>query len=104
MIACVIGLRKVGTREVLLAHVFHVSQVDSLYEKLKQSMLPKQKRQRSVLQQAGFDVAIKTPLGIPFYEINELAANFPSSLVLSVAFSDQLDSKGGSYVGNSVKT
>lgn len=80
MLECLPALRSVGTREVLLVHVFDVRNVGGLYESLRKSMRPKLERQLSVLKGGGFQGEIATPLGIPFYEINKLASCYDIGL------------------------
>lgn len=82
MLECVKCLRRVGSREAVLVHVFDVRDVNGLYETLKKSMVPKLERQRQSLQEAGFKVEIETPLGVVYYEVNKLAQQHGSSLVV----------------------
>ena len=90
MLECVKALRRVGSREVVLIHVFDVRDVNGLYETLRKSMLPKLERQRNSLQEAGFKVDIETPLGVVYYEVNKLGRRHGSSLVVVGAHGESL--------------
>jgi nucleotide-binding universal stress UspA family protein len=82
MVECVAGLKRVGTQQAALVHVFNVRDVGGLYASLQEYMLPKLERQADVLRQAGFQVDVQTPLGFPSYEINKLARQRSASLVV----------------------
>lgn len=71
---CIRSLSRVGTREVVLVHVFNVRDVGGLYLSLQRYMLPRVQRQQEMLEQAGFRVTVELPLGIPHVEINRIAA------------------------------
>ena len=72
MIGCLHGLRRVGSTNAALTHVFNVHHVGGLYESLKAAMAPRLEQQRTFLSAARFNVTVETPLGIPFYEINKI--------------------------------
>lgn len=82
MVECVTGLKRVGSQQAALVHVFNVRDVGGLYASLQGYMLPKLEKQAEVLRQAGFQVDVQTPLGFPFYEINKLACQRSASLVV----------------------
>jgi len=82
MVECVAGLKRVGTQQAALVHVFNVRDVGGLYASLQEYMLPKLEKQADVLRQAGFQVDVQTPLGFPSYEINKLARQRSASLVV----------------------
>ncbi|MBI4279900.1 MAG: universal stress protein, partial [Armatimonadetes bacterium] len=90
MIECATGLRRVGSREAILVHVFNVRTVGGLYESLKALMLPRLEAQRGLLQAAGFEVVVETPLGIPFVEINRLADERSCALVVVGSLGESL--------------
>jgi nucleotide-binding universal stress UspA family protein len=54
-------------------------------------MRPKLERQARILREAGYDVDVQTPLGIPFFEINKLALQRSASAIV-------VGSLGGSLV------
>jgi nucleotide-binding universal stress UspA family protein len=82
MLECLNGLRRARSREAALVHVFNVCDVGGLYGSLREFMLPKLESQAQLLRTAGFEVEVQTPLGIPFYEINQLAARRGASLIV----------------------
>lgn len=90
MIGCLDGLRRVGSTNAVLTHVFNVEQVGGLYESLKAGMAPRLEQQRALLAAAGFDVTVETPLGLPFYEINQIANRFDASLIVIGSFGESL--------------
>jgi len=92
MIECVKPLRRVGSRQAVLTHVFNVRDVGGLYGALQQFMLPRLEKQKLALEGAGFEVDIQTPLGIPFYEIGRLARERSASLIVVGAL-------GATFVG-----
>ena len=71
---CIAGLKRIRTQEAVLVHVFNVRDVGGLYLSLQQYMLPRVQRQQGVLERAGFRVKLELPLGVPFVEINRIAA------------------------------
>jgi len=82
MVECVTGLKRVGSQQAALAHVFNVRDVGGLYTSLQEYMLPKLEKQADVMRQAGFQVDVQTPLGFPSYEINKLARQRSASLIV----------------------
>jgi nucleotide-binding universal stress UspA family protein len=82
MIECVKDLQGVGSREAALVHVFNVRDVGGLYLSLQKDMQPKLEKQADVLREAGYQVDVQTPLGIPFFEINKLARQRLASAVV----------------------
>jgi nucleotide-binding universal stress UspA family protein len=93
MVDCVHGLARVGSRQATLIHVFNVRDVGGLYGSLQEFMLPKLDKQAGILRDAGFEVDVQTPLGIPFYEINRVARERSAALVV-------VGSLGASLVGD----
>jgi nucleotide-binding universal stress UspA family protein len=87
---CLHGLRRVGSREATLVHVFDVRTVGGLYESLKESLRPRLDAERRVLETAGFVVAVETPLGVPFYEINRLADERSAALIVVGSLGESL--------------
>lgn len=82
MVECLKELRRVGSREAALVHVFNVRDVGGLYDTLRESMLPKLEGQAAILRDAGFRVEVLTALGIPFFEIHKLACERSASLMI----------------------
>jgi nucleotide-binding universal stress UspA family protein len=82
VVACVENLKRVGSQEATLIHVFNVNEVGGLYVSLQKYILPKLEKQASILRQGGFRVDVQTPLGFPAYEINKLARQRSASLIV----------------------
>lgn len=93
VIECAKEMARLGVRRVTLAHVFNVRDVGGLYERLKQSMLPRLEAQRRILEDAGLQVTIETPLGLPFIEVERLAAERHASAIV-------VGSLGASLIGD----
>jgi nucleotide-binding universal stress UspA family protein len=90
IVECLKPLRQVGTRKILLTHVFNVRVVGGLYDSLRKSLLPKLEKQKATLEAAGFQVEVETPLGIPFFEVNRLGQQRSSSLVVVGSLGESL--------------
>jgi len=82
VLECVKELRRVGSREALLVHAMNVQDVGGLYASLRRQILPKLEAQKKVLEEAGFEVNIEIPLGVPRHEINVLALERACSLMV----------------------
>jgi len=82
MLECVKDLRRVGSRAATLIHVFSVRDVGGLYLSLQEDMRPKLEKQAGILREAGYEVDVQTPLGVPFFEINKLAQQRSASVVV----------------------
>lgn len=80
---CVRGLREVGGRHITLVHVFHVREVGGLYESLRSQMLPELERQAGELREAGFEVDVETPLGLPVAELGRIARERGANLIVA---------------------
>jgi len=95
IIECAKELAQMGVRQVTLTHVFHVRDVGGLYEQLRRSMLTRLETQRRILEDAGLQVTIETPLGLPFVEIERLAAERQAAAIV-------VGSLGASLVGDAL--
>ncbi|MGQ9616477.1 MAG: universal stress protein [Spirochaetota bacterium] len=82
MLGCLDGLRKVGSKEAALVHVFHIRDVGGFYTSLQKLMLPELEKQEEILRGFGFKVDLLTPLGIPYYEINRIARERSASMIV----------------------
>jgi nucleotide-binding universal stress UspA family protein len=82
LVACAGDLRRVGSTLAVLAHVFDPHEVGGLYESLREGIRPRLEAQERSLRERGFDVVVKTPLGFPSYELNRLADEYKSSLIV----------------------
>jgi nucleotide-binding universal stress UspA family protein len=82
MVECVRELRRVGSREATLVHVFHVRDAGGLYRSLQEQILPRLEKQAAILREAGLAVEVRTPLGVPFVEIEKVAREKSASLIV----------------------
>lgn len=82
MLGCLKDLRKVGSTDVSLVHVFHIRDVGGLYESMQKLFLPELEKQAELLRGFGFTVDLMTPLGIPYYEINRIAQERSASMIV----------------------
>jgi len=82
MLDCVKKLHHVGSQEAVLVHAMDIENIGGLYETLKSQLLPKLQAQKQALEQAGFDVSLEIPLGIPFREVERLAAEHQISVIV----------------------
>lgn len=69
-LCCLQGLLAAGAKEVILAHVMNIRDVDTLYSQLRKLVEPLLEEQKKVLEQMGFSVEIEVLLGLPDHEIN----------------------------------
>ena len=82
MVECVKDLRRVGSRRALLTHVLNIRDVGGLYLQLKRLALPRLEAQQKLLTEAGFETGIEIPLGYPATEINRLAQERSSNMIV----------------------
>lgn len=82
LVECVLGLRRVGSTLVVLAHVFDPREVGGLYDDLRTRLQPRFDAQERALREAGFDVVVETPLGVPYDELNRLGDEYATSLLV----------------------
>ena len=73
MLECVKRLRSIGSCEALLVHAMNIEDVGGLYATLRRELSPKLEAQKRSLEEAGFEVSVEIPLGIPFREVDRLA-------------------------------
>jgi nucleotide-binding universal stress UspA family protein len=90
MIECVHNLASVGSRHVTLIHVFNVRDVGGIYSSAKEFILPKLEKEAAMLRDAGFEVEVQTPHGIPFCEINRVARERSAALIVMGSFGASL--------------
>lgn len=82
LVECVKDLRHVGSKQALLVHVLNVRDVGGLYLQLKRLALPKLEAQQKILTEAGWETSIEIPLGYPATEINRLAQQHSSDMIV----------------------
>lgn len=93
LVECVKDLRRVGSEQALLTHVLNIRDVGGLYLQLKRLALPRLEAQQKTLTKAGFKTEIEIPLGYPATEINRLAQQRSSNMIV-------IGSHGESLVGD----
>ncbi len=79
---CVVSLKKIGPREVWLAHVCNVRQVGGLATSLKEEHLGELERQVGILKRHGLNARGVIRQGIPFIEINREATRRKARLIV----------------------
>lgn len=82
ILRCMHGLKKAGTKEVILVHAMNIRDVGTLYHQLRKFAYPKLEEQKGLLEEMGFSVEVEIPLGFPYYEINRIAAEKKASLIV----------------------
>ena len=82
ILRCLHGLKKVGSKEVILVHAMNICDVGGLYHQLRRLVYPKLEEQKQLLEEMGFSVEVEIPLGFPYYEINRIASEKDASLIV----------------------
>lgn len=90
LVDCVKGLRRLGTRKVVLVHAINVRNVSGVYEKLKEAAGPILKKQQERLRGYGFEVSLEICRGSPVPEIERLAREQHCSLVVAGSHGETL--------------
>ena len=90
LIECLDGLRRVGSQRAVLAHVVNVREAGGLYLYLRRLTEPVLERQKSSLEKAGFQVETEIPLGVPFVELNRIAAEQSCSVIVVGSLGESL--------------
>ncbi|MEX0727597.1 MAG: universal stress protein, partial [Planctomycetaceae bacterium] len=80
-LCCLRGLQAAGTQKVLLIHAMNIRDVGTLYRQLRALALPTLERQKQMLQEMGFEVETDIRLGLPYYEIQQVAKDRDASLI-----------------------
>ncbi len=81
LLSCTAFLKQLGAARVVLAHVI-VADTPGLDELLLAQARPEIERQKKILEAAGLDVAIETPLGYPPQTLNDLAEKQDVSVIV----------------------
>lgn len=76
------GLKVLGTREIVLIHVFNIRDVGTLVHTLMELARPVFEKQKKALEDAGFRVEADMVLGLPHIEITRLAEERDCSLIV----------------------
>jgi nucleotide-binding universal stress UspA family protein len=80
-LCCLQGLRAAGVRKAFLVHAMNIRDVGTLYRQLRTLAMPALERQKRVLEEMGFEVAVDVRLGIPYVEIDQVAREHDASLI-----------------------
>lgn len=67
-------LKKLGLKQVVLAHIIYVANTPGLDDLLKKEAAPELERQKNLLTGAGIEVVVELGSGIPAHEIDALAS------------------------------
>jgi nucleotide-binding universal stress UspA family protein len=81
-LACLVGLRAVGTQEVVLTYALGIRHLDDMRHEIRRLVEPHLERQRAALEKLGFAVSIRAPRGLPTEEILRVAAEQQASLIV----------------------
>lgn len=82
VIACLHGLRPLGTERIILTHALGIRHLEELKHQLAPLVEPKLRQQRQVLEKQGFAVEIVIAPGIPSWEINRVAKESRASMIV----------------------
>ncbi len=82
MLRCVMGLRALGTSDVILLHCFNIRDVGTLAPRLMELSKPFLDKQATLLEGAGFNVATEMVLGLPHIEIGGQAEEHGCSFIV----------------------
>ncbi|WLD15519.1 universal stress protein [Planctellipticum variicoloris] len=80
-LCCLRGLRAGGARKVFLVHAMNIRDVGTLFRQLQALALPALERQAQLLRDMGFEVETDVRLGLPYYEIQQVASEQDASVI-----------------------
>lgn len=81
LLLCASSLKQVGAEEVILAHIL-MCDAPGLEAMLRKQTRPDLERQKKILEEAGLDVTIETPVGHPARTLNDLAESKDVSIII----------------------
>lgn len=85
LVACLGDLRKIGAQHVVLAHVINVQTVGAVSETTQRHYETKLQEQSRALQPMGYTTEAKVVWGVPFVEIESLAAQTGANLIATAS-------------------
>lgn len=97
-LCCLRGLREVGAQKIVLIHAMNIRDVGTLYRQLKNLARPVLEHQQQLLQEMGFEVEVDVRLGLPFYEIQQVAKEREASLIAVHLTTESL--LGAAFIGD----
>ena len=80
LLSCVIRLKSCGAREVILAHILDAD-TPGLDTMLITQARPEMERQQRLLEEAGFEVSMVMPRGVPAQALHDLAETHDVSVI-----------------------
>ncbi len=97
-LCCLRGMREVGVQTIVLIHAMNIRDVGTLYRQLKNLAQPMLEHQQQLLQEMGFEVEAEIRLGLPFYEIQQVAKEREASLIAVHLTTESL--LGAAFIGD----
>ena len=82
LVRCVLELKSVGMKEVVLAHVIYVVNTPGLEERLAAEARPGLERQKEILEDQGIRVTAAMPFGLPAHALADTAEEHDVSATL----------------------
>jgi nucleotide-binding universal stress UspA family protein len=82
LVRCMVGMRQMGTREIVLAYCLYLPKVGELAEATFGMLRPLLVEQQHRLEQEGFQVTIEMAVGPPGIELNRIAEQRDCSLIV----------------------
>lgn len=82
VVGCLSALRALGAEEVTLLHCLGIRHLDELQHLLQPVVQPRLNAQKAALEKQGYRVRAELAAGLPKFEINRIAAERCSSLVV----------------------
>lgn len=82
VVGCLSALRSLGAEEVTLLHCLGIRHLEEMRHLLEPVVQPRLNAQKAALEKQGFRVKVELAAGLPKFEINRIAAERGSSLVV----------------------
>jgi len=79
-----------GVEQIVLVHALNTRHANMLYQQLLSLSAREMEKQKVLLEEAGFEVELEMPVGIPQYEINRVAAERNVSLIVVYSTAESL--------------
>ena len=97
-LCCLRGLREIGVQKIVLIHAMNIRDVGTLYRQLRNLAQPMLEHQQQILKEMGFEVEAEIRLGLPFYEIQQVAKEREASLIAVHLTTETL--LGAAFIGD----
>lgn len=82
VVGCLGALRSVGAEQVTLLHCLSIRHLEEIQHLLAPLIQPRLNAQKAALEKQGFQVKVELAAGVPKFEINRIAAERGSSLIV----------------------